>query len=826
MLADAVTAQSLLLAIGGFVALLAVLLLWTWRRGQGRKTSAPGGGERWDQSPEGGRSVGGLLQTRIGDGVEASVEYSRFYEAQIVDEIAALDEGDHEEPGQLEEERSRMAELQATLQFLRAYRSDSARILGPGEEVGVFFAGLAAREESEQIPPVHGALLNLAESLKADSLLLAITTLDRYHGIFRETKVQDRMMQATTVALAGLAEMARRQKDKLKAPRPIRRQAVEEIERELKRVGNDLAGAGRSAPEAEGSRRPPELLFIQDRVRELTALARQEASELAERPDFQVELLEQRDSLVLESATLLLTFVVTDRRKIKQVSKVTVFPILDSKDLVYSSNPKTVELKDGRGLTEFMFRVLVFTAATFDPQPSIAFNIHYTFLGNEQRDVVTLKLPTLIPEPRIVNPFKEGTVGSGLAGKSQLFVGREHLLREVAGDLLQLDTAPRYYLIYGLTRTGKSSVLNQFAENPIWLKGQYLPIQVSAQSSQDTASFFQQLHSHVKDELESVLGHIKPVGDQPQSSPHWQRVTELLRQNAASMRKARKRILFLIDEYQKLATWDGFMQPDRQEFQTGYYQFPEFIKILRDQYGDLAAVLLAGSETLASLAQYKHYHWIQQLGGRVTTTEITNLAPPEADELILHGFEQNHLTIGRDLLARIRAYTACHPFLHMLMGSYLFEQMKTGNALRPDRVVRREDVDNAALKVEGEQMKFIWADPWIQGPGREESRIFLAALAAISYKHGSDEGDLTRVPRVSVDEVVDHLYGNFEIDPKRFRFVDAPAHLCAYGVTRLLEGPEGNRYQLTYPLFAIFAARQELLNQEIGNLRSQPEAVS
>src|SRR5690606_3385229 len=97
-----------------------------------------------------------------------------------------------------------------------------------------------------------------------------------------------------------------------------------------------------------------------------------------------------------------------------------------------------------------------------------------------------------------------------------------------------------------------------------------------------------------------------------------------------------------------------------------YYQFPEFIKALFDQYREVVSVILAGYQTLTEVGMYNH-HFIQQLGGRIKQKVITNFNKEEADELVTDKFNRYGLQIDNGLLAHMRNYTYCHPYLHMLL---------------------------------------------------------------------------------------------------------------------------------------------------------------
>ena len=345
----------------------------------------------------------------------------------------------------------------------------------------------------------------------------------------------------------------------------------------------------------------------------------------------------------------------------------------------------------------------------------------------------------------------------------------------------------------------------------------YLPIKVSAQASQKADEFFRNIYHNLKDELNKRWQVVSPDDDflEKKSSPFWRPVTELLRKNEQTLLTAKRRILFLIDEWQQLAIWDEDSS-GKGNVDTIRFQVPEFVKVLRDQYDKVAVVLLFGLSTLRDI-ETANFQWISQLGGRLEEQQVTNLNFDEADELITRQLNRENIKISQECLTRIRSYTAAHALLQMLMGYYIFEILTEDGRFRIGRTVMPADVDRAAEQIPSADLKFIWADPWIRN--KPAVRLFLGALGKLSYQHAAERGNLASVTSYSIREVRDYLhrYGDVAYTDNDFRTVIAD--LDAQGVIARNNDSTEERYYLRYPLFAIVCDREQLLPQFLDQWR-------
>ena len=91
---------------------------------------------------------------------------------------------------------------------------------------------------------------------------------------------------------------------------------------------------------------------------------------------------------------------------------------------------------------------------------------------------------------------------------------------------------------------------------------------------------------------------------------------EFLQQNKTIFIEKNIRILIIIDEYQSII--------DEYHHKGAECQFPEFLKILREQYSEIITVVLAGRPKLDELTIFNRA-WVEQLGGLVFQIEVNSL---------------------------------------------------------------------------------------------------------------------------------------------------------------------------------------------------------
>jgi hypothetical protein len=753
-----------------------------------------------------------LLEMRFSQGIKASQDYARSYEMNVLMTLSSF------EDQQLAESSSFYGQNKRTVTMLQRYLDfyTKAGALRTEDDIRSFLSELSSTLEGEQIPPIvviYEILCSLSTVLETSDFIAALKVLSSNKSKIAGFKSKHYVVNQLFKTLARLSKEVDSNLQLMSADLLIRRKAVADVQTSITDCYHKISG--NSAGTTDGMYHLPEMKFLIDILGKLKALARKHEVEISEKPKFHISLHPVRDTLIVDNELISLQFLIRNLKHNEiQVDRINIYPISCSNDIQYKGDSRDLRMKGDSMLVSFMFHTYILHETLFDKYPSITFKLKYWIREEEGADNVDLQLPEVAISHRISNPFQNGTIGSGLPGDSPLFVGRHNLLSSISTNLLDFDSAPVYYLIHGLTRTGKSSVLNQLEENPSWLKRKYIPVKISSQTSQQVGSFFKVLYETLKDKISDmgIRPHLpeKRLLDDTKA-PGWQPLQELIRLNEKDISKLRKRILLLVDEYQNLAMSD---QKD-DGLHSVRREFPEFIKILRDDYGEVITVILAGHQTLQQVARV-NYHWVQQLGGRVTPVQITNFLEDDADQLILSNFDRHRLEVSKECLKRIRTYTHCHPFLHMLMGFYVFERFVENNNYRLNRSVTAEDIDHAARQIKADQMKFIWADPGIVSDA--ESSILVAAIGEISYNEARQAGDFIAMPYITIDQVKNHLYLVHNVQYTQYAYDYAPANLCSYGIIE--KSDHGEKYRLSYPIFSISAHRENMLREILAAIRN------
>jgi len=728
------------------LVILVLALLIVGRRGRGNPTQ-----EKSDIYTSGVTRVGEIIEARVVEGVEKSLMRCTAIESELIAQKATADD--------LEGSQD-MSVIEADLGFIRWYRlfheqwtsgksgdSEMRRFIGDVHD--------ALPLERDGYRELYKQLLSIAEAFRGGSLqpilsavgstvLPSIRSSDVYFVCLLE------VLHAAAAACRNFLRADGTEDRNLK---------LEELRRALHQVTERVRRV-----DADNSARklvPPEFSLLLSNLPNTVVLVVEEARTAIAGPSFEISLPDASTELTVESRYLHLNFLLEDSNRVAGLQIISVTPRCQSSELSYSGEPlRRIDFQKHVAEIPFTFGVYIFDNSEYDSTPKIVFDIEYSLFGLRAVRSVEIALPKLIARPRLKNPFRDGELGRGLPGDSKLFVGRHELLSEIATELLNIK--PRFYWLHGLARTGKSSVMNQLSGNPRWLSDRYTPIEIHAQASQGPSAFFLHVYHLVKDAIDlGGGGSTTPHEDflRKEVSPAWRPVTELLRLNEALLVRQKRRLLVLIDEVQDIARSDRGSEGS-DKYTTIWYQFPEFIKVLRDQYDSAAAVVVCGLWNLTDFDTI-NYNWTQQLGGRMEVRKVTNLLPWEADDLIVRQFEPCGVHLSDPVLLRIRKYTSGHPFLQMLMGYYLFERLTENGKLRSDREVSSTDVDAAASGIPTDTLKFIWADPWIRD--KPQVRLFLGALGQKSAEAGERNTDFTALGSFSVDTLSKYLYETFQI---------------------------------------------------------------
>jgi len=776
-----------------------------------------------------------LLEIRILEGVEASGRYAHAFENHVIGELADFDDLDKRD-----EKIARRDFLRRQSAFLARYveeyagraHAPSATVTWSVEAAQAFFHDIASLGDLAPggIPLLYPSLLSLHEKLDLENFPVLVQYLADLEPESHLAEGNDPQMQSIYAGFAQLATVARDCHDagSLSDDRKDRQRATNDVRRAIENVRESACGGAR-APDQQADMSSPESTYFCELTKRALKIVRDEQSRVADKPTFEVALWEVGDKIQVEGELLPLQFEVrnTTHKTVPLKREIRICPVSKSPELVYGGEWKTADLtRGGTDILDFTFQAYYLDRTDFDPRPELEFRISCPFREGRLESTIHLRLPEIEPVFHITNPFEEGKAGTGLAGNSPLFVGRSELLREISSNLLNFQAKPIFYLIHGLPRSGKTSVLNRFADNPTWHKDKYVVVRASAQVSQNIPTYFAELYEQVREALISLDIHIRNPDRktlQEARAPAWEAVVDLVRLNEKALAERKKRILLVVDEYQTLATWDDRI-PGHDQIDARF-QFPEFIKVLRDQYDRSVVVMMAGYQTLREVAEY-NYYWIEQLGGRLLSKPVTNLTEKETANLIRRNFKRHNIDVPDPSMARIGRYTGRHPYLLVTVGYNLFERFvdREKNVVPGGQRVTDADIDEAVREVALEELKFLWSDRWIRGGNEEETTLLLAAIADITYARASEAGDLSVAPPVSIDAVREHLFNRHDIDHHEYSYNDSPPRLTNAGVVSACDRP--NEYKLMYPMFAVLAHRYDFLRLAIKRAKESSPGAS
>lgn len=769
-------------------------------------------------------SLAGLHDMRLWKGVHASTQYAMQYENLIIDQKASMveyiDADDNEEMKLLNEITDSINHYQKLC--------ESTAVAPPPKKPELFqtlreFAASDAKSESKPTLPVYECLLKLADSLSESNLMLMNSLLAKYKGSFPKGVIKNEQFSILVNSLSELTLSAQEAKTLFESNDQKNRQyAVTKIQGALRQIHEELTHARH---EKGKSHNIPEISYLQGLSKRMLDLAKTAEISEAWKPIFEVKFMSEEDKLVVKERIIQLEFFIQNKNhRLSPVKEIQMQVMSMSNDLGAVDEHYSLNLSPAGSVSfNVVFRSYAFDTHECDPEPTIRFLITYFIKGKSLSQERLVTLPEIVVRKKTSNPFRDGIAGAALPGTSSLFSGRQEMLTEISRDMLNSETAPLFYLFHGHPRSGKTSIVKQLAENPKWLKEKYCDIWTNAESIQQVSNYYGLLYDRMEELLRNELGiHVKPPGKKPRYEDiPWWRIVDLLRKNADEILETKKRLLLVIDEYQKLSVWDEFADKDKDKIISSDvpYQFPEFIKVLRDESDGIITVILDGQLSLEEIASSGSHgkKWIQLLGGRLTQFPVTNFTPEEAGDLLKPHFRDNGIHLSQDILTRIQLYTAGHPWLHMLMGYHIFQQLigSSGYELRQETTILREDVDNAARQIKGADMKFAWVEPWLIKD--YNARVFLAALGEFSYTRAFTMGDLAVMPEVTLDDINDFLFYKLDIDPKLFAFYRVVPKLKKHN---LLLGIENKKeFKLLYPLYAIFAHNEgeihQLLNEEL-----------
>ena len=754
-----------------------------------------------------GDPVRQIVEARIMDGVEASLSRCTPLENELVGQKASADPLDG-----LQE----LTSIENQLQFIRWYRSfheyhKTHRIEHDETRQFIRHVNECLALDDDPYRELYKRLWNLGEAFPSSSFQQIISALAGAE--MPPIRTRDTYFSCVLEVLQTATRASQKyQKADGTGDRNLR---LEELRRALHQGAERLRRV-----DADNSARrlvPAEFTLLLSDISSVVVVVTEEARKATESPAFEITLTGDVAEIAVESRYLRLNFAIEDAKRIPGVETIFVTLRSQSSALSYSGEPVGINFENYIAEVGFTFDVYIFNQADYDSTPKVVFDITYVLFGVNASQSVLITLPKLIPKPVLKNPFRDGELGRSLPGDSKLFVGRHELLSEMAGELLETNAA--FYWLHGLARTGKSSIINQLSGNRRWLNERYTPIQVNSQASQGPWAFFLNIYHLVKEAIDHGVGGSTAPDEMYLSkdiTPSWRPVVELLRLNEALLRRQRRRLLFLIDEVQDIAKSDA-PTTGSGKYADVWYQFPEFVKVLRDQYDSVTAVVVCGLWSLTDFDTI-NWNWTQQLGGRIEVRSVTNLLPSEADDLLLSQFKPYNIRLSDQVLSRVRKYTAMHPFLQVLMGYYLFERLSDDGQLRADRTISGTDVDVAARRIPADKLKFIWSDAWIRD--NPELRLFLGALGQQSAEAGERNSDPTLIGSYSIDNLTSYLHETFQIQFPHLDFQAVIGDL--YGQQIIADvGQSDKRFQLRYPLFALACAQENLIGRFVREWREK-----
>ena len=540
-----------------------------------------------------------------------------------------------------------------------------------------------------------------------------------------------------------------------------------------------------------------------------------------ESPTFEIKLIDEGPIEISEKKKKL-NFSISNKKHNKiPLDHIDLLIQTDSNDFVYEKTGTTrIKINKGKAITTFTFHTYYFDENEYDKNPNIEFKIYYQSNKKTYNKSCNIKLPDIKPTKTIPNPFEEGVSGKELSGTSELFFGRTETLSKISKNLLNFKIDPTFYLLIGVPRCGKSSILNQLAYNPKWLKNKFISLKVSTDllSSED---YFRKLFSNLIEILEDDLKiHVsQKTKSKPKNSTKLKVniVKELLSEFEGEIKKTGKKILFLIDEYQRLAFHDTLeTDKDKRIHEELYYQFPGFIKSISDEYREIANVIITGYEDFIKTAQFDKY-WVQLLGGRFLKSKIDNFSETETKEFLKMKFENYGFTFTDKGLNLFWLYTAGNPFLSVKIGYHLFDSLIEDNKLRDNKEIGMNDIHKAVNFIAYEDIKYLWFDEWIFN--NINARLIIAYIGDTSYDDCFKNNiNLENIPEFNAKQIKEELSKLYNINLNDNQVDSAINTLRDYGLIYSNNNTNTNII-LRYPLFAELCRNKKLLESTIDEYR-------
>jgi hypothetical protein len=743
-----------------------------------------------------------LIKIRLIEGIAKSLEYAGERQKGLIMEITKIPELIDEN------EKVKFDKLSRLKNFYIHYQNEcSNQNLYIDKEYQIdFFSNLVsdAKEGSKgNWYRYHQVLVEVEQHIKNNDIFEIISFLaNKNDKINKINDVKDQHMRIFIEKMAEFSDYCKKQMQFINSTDRQKKQAIIDLNNKIESVYTFLSNTLEKIENK--SEIVPEISLFTCQMKGILRIARNEHIRQTDKPVFMIELHPPQNEIFIDAGKGVCTISFSIHNTSKEnivIDKVKIIPKShSSSDLWYKGNEKELHLIRGEQLFDITFHTNYQENSEYDENPLIMFTILYKLLNHKFEIEYPFTLPRVHPNFTITNPFEEGVGGIALEGSSNLFTGREEVLKNISSDFLNFSRPAPCLLLVGLPRSGKTSLLNQLAQNQKWHKNKLVPISISAQATQEAESFFHYIYTEIEICIEHNLEiHVQKPETLPKNAPTWQKVQELLRRNESEIIKKGKRLLLIIDEYQNIWKTDKNTQKTTEKL---FKEFPDFIKVIQDHHSKIIGIVLCGYESLMDsyITESDRFYWVQQLGGRIKTDySIFNLPRDEANELIQNRFSKFNINISPSLLDKIYCCTQGNPYLHVLLGYHLFNII-TDNCNKSDsyKTLRLEDIEMALDKITVDQAKIFYADPWAQR--KKEACIFLLALAEHTLELTDGHPIKDGMPFVAPDRIKDYLYRVYKIEHSSFEFKGD--NLEILGHYKFIE-KSGDEYKLTYSLLPI-----------------------
>ncbi|MFM9946405.1 MAG: hypothetical protein ACKV1O_00550 [Saprospiraceae bacterium] len=569
-----------------------------------------------------------------------------------------------------------------------------------------------------------------------------------------------------------------------------------------------------------------EVVFFKSILDKLHSKLKHFELERTENPVFNIQLFDN-NPIKISNSKASVSFKLTNENHAKiQLNSIEIKPSTDSDDFRYENEVHTtIDLKSGSAIVPFVFNTYYFGGEEYDKNPMIEFKINY-YLNRNKHHITTnpIKLPEVILEKKISNPFEEGESGRELSSTSGLFYGRTELLKQIASNLLTFSTDSKYYLLVGAPRSGKSSILNQLANNPKYLKEKFIPLKVSTDfysTDEYFQALFEKIYKILDNNFDITLSKSEYEKLIKSRSLKVNIIKELLSIVEKDVVKSGKKILLLIDEYQNIAYRDEIDVSEKDAITQDFrYQMPGFLKSLRDEYSSIINVIVTGYQDFIKTSRYNK-HWAELLGGRFKVEKVENFTESETFGFAEKSFSKEpfNFLFGESTKNLLWLYTSGHPFLLVKICSSLFKLLVKDDEIRELKQITPDDLNEAVNTLTFMDLKFVWNEQWLDDS--INSRLILSYIGDQTYDNCFTNSVLTEtITSFSVDKIKTYLREHYDItinDTSVFSAVDI---LKEYGLI-LFDQNKPGFIKLRYPLFAKFCKKSDLLNLTIQAYRNQ-----